>query len=136
MRFRSIWIRVLFLLFFVGACASLVDRIPPSAMSLSAIDETIVRMQLYMREHGQPPPSLAVLPVREGHCNRTTDGWGHEILYSVDEEGIITLTSLGADGKSGGEGDNADIVRRWRTRNADGSSCVNDEYWLIHAEER
>jgi hypothetical protein len=37
------------------------------------------------------------------------DGWGRQIGLSVDGD-VITLTSLGADGKPGGTGDNRDFV--------------------------
>jgi hypothetical protein len=106
-------------------------------MTFTSMDETLVRIDMYMKEHhGEPPPNLAVLPVRQGYMNRTTDGWGYELQYSVDAAGVITLASHGADGKPGGDGLNADIVRRYRTRNPDGSSCVDDEYWITNAEIR
>ena len=115
-------------------CASFVDRIPPTDMTETSMTETIVRIEMYMKEHGEPPPNLAVLPTRKGYANSTTDGWGRELQYTVDKNGVISLTSLGADGKPGGDGLNKDIVHRYRTRNPDGSSCINEEYWLINAE--
>ena len=98
--------------------------------------ETFVRIHMYMKEHGQPPPNLAFLPVRKGYMNRTTDGWGRELQYAVNLEGIISLTSLGADGRVGGDGPSADIVGRYRTRNPDGSSCIEDNLWMVNAEIR
>lgn len=118
----------------VSACASLVDRIPPQALTDTAMTETFVRIEMFMKEHGKTPPNLAVLPTREGYANRTTDAWGRELQYTVDDTGIITLRSLGADGKPGGDGLNKDNVRRYRTRNPDGSSCIHDEYWIVNAE--
>lgn len=82
-----------------------------------------------MKKHRQAPPNLAVLPEWEGF-NTTCDGWGHDIQYSVDKEGIVTLTSFGADGKPGGTGQDADIVMRYRTRNADGTLNVDDKDWI------
>ena len=106
-------------------------------IGLVLLPETLVRINMYMKEHhGEPPPSLAVLPVRKGYLNRTTDGWDRELQYSVDAAGVITLMSPGADGQPGGAGLNADIVRRYRTRNPDGSSCVDDENWITNAEIR
>ena len=69
-----------------------------------------MRIQEYMKKHRQAPPNLAVLPEWEGF-NRTRDGWGHDIQYAVDKEGIVTLTSFGADGKPGGTGRDADIAQ-------------------------
>jgi len=40
-----------------------------------------------------------------------TDAWGNPIVYSIEESGHrYKLTSLGADGKEGGAGVDADIV--------------------------
>ena len=125
---------LLSVLAFTAACASLVDRIPPHDMTVTSMGETLVRIQMYMRDNGETPPTLAALPIRPGHMNRTTDGWGRELQYMVDENGVISLTSLGADGKPGGDGPNKDLVQRYRTRNPDGSSCINDEFWIIDAE--
>jgi hypothetical protein len=119
------------------ACSLLpVTQIPPDAMTETAMTETFVRIHMYMKEHRKVPPSLAVLPKRTGYMNRTTDGWGRELRYTVDDRGVIALTSLGADGKPGGEGLNSDIVRRYRTRNPDGSLNIDDELWIVHAEIR
>jgi hypothetical protein len=113
---------------------SLVDRIPPDAMTRTAMGETFVRIQMYMKEHRELPPSLAVLPTRKGYANSTTDGWGRPLGYTADEKGVITLTSLGADGKPGGDGLDQDIIQRYRTRNPDGSLNVDDDNWIIRAE--
>lgn len=39
------------------------------------------------------------------------DGWGHNIGYEVDSKGAIVLTSYGRDGRPGGAGVDADIIR-------------------------
>ena len=39
------------------------------------------------------------------------DPWGHDYLYTV-EGGSFTITSLGKDGKPGGEGIDADLVQK------------------------
>jgi hypothetical protein len=80
------------------ACASLVNRISPQEVTDSAISETFVRIDLYLKKHGEPPANLAVLLTRDGYENRTTDAWGRKLQYTVGDEGIITLMSLGADG--------------------------------------
>ena len=42
-----------------------------------------------------------------------TDPWGRAYVYGVTEDGdFFTVTSLGRDGEEGGDGDDADIVRR------------------------
>lgn len=40
------------------------------------------------------------------------DGWGRDFIYAMDEKGRFVIRSLGADGKPGGEGDNADMDNR------------------------
>ena len=40
------------------------------------------------------------------------DGWGHEFVYQVDEKWGYRIISYGADGKLGGEGENADLDNR------------------------
>ena len=123
------------LLLVVGAvqfCRSLM--IPPESLTHAAIQSTMVRIHMYMLDNREYPPDLSVLPERKGYDNRVIDGWGRPLLYSVDENGIISVSSLGRDGKPGGEGLDADIVRRNRTRNEDGSLDIDDEYWSVTSE--
>lgn len=40
------------------------------------------------------------------------DPWGHDFVYKSTDGNAFTLTSLGADGAEGGEGENADIVKQ------------------------
>ncbi len=40
------------------------------------------------------------------------DAWRHEFIYKHDEKFGFVIRSLGADGKEGGEGDDADIDNR------------------------
>lgn len=68
--------------------------------------------------------------------NQTTDGWGRELDYKISERGDLTLLSLGRDGMSGGEGDDADIRRSYRTRAGDGRgrSLIMEPYWIATCE--
>jgi hypothetical protein len=68
---------LLLLLAGMPACVLLpVTRIPPESMTTTAMTETFVRIEMYMKEHREVPPNLAVLPTRKGYANSTTDGWG------------------------------------------------------------
>jgi general secretion pathway protein G len=40
------------------------------------------------------------------------DGWGHPFVYRLDDQFGYVITSNGADGREGGEGDNADLDNR------------------------
>jgi len=118
----------------VVASCSLVTTIGPRDMPLTAITETHARMQLYLLERRQCPESLSQLPKRDGYKNRTTDGWDRPLIYSVDDDGVITLSCLGRDGVAGGTGDDQDITRRFRTRNEDGTLNIDDELWTVTSE--
>ena len=116
------------------ALSSLICVIPPVAMTNSAIIASFVRINMFMSEHHRFPGSLKDLPKREGYANSTTDGWHRPLIYRVEKDNFITLLSLGEDGKRGGTGENSDIEKTYRTRNPDGSWCVDDEMWILTAE--
>ncbi len=66
---------------------------------------------------------------RGQHTKNTLDGWGNKFSYSSDGFSW-KLTSLGADGKPGGQGVNADFFssdkrRRW-VRTITGQKCFRD----------
>ena len=112
---------------------SLVDRISPVEATDTAISETFVRIDLYAKQHGTVPPSLNVLPEREGYANSITDGWGKPLLYEVSDDGRLTLTSYGKDGKPGGTGEDADISRSYYSKRPDGSLWVGSDMWIVEA---
>ena len=120
----------------LAASCSLVTTIPPRNMTVGAMTETQVRIHMYMTANRTYPADLSVLPTRDGYANRTTDGWGRPLIFSIDDRGIISLASLGRDGKVGGEGDDADIIRRYRTKNEDGALNIDDDFWIVHSEIR
>jgi hypothetical protein len=118
----------------LGIILLLVDVIPPKAMTVTAIDETFVRIGMYVRQHNSIPSSLDILPKREGYANRITDGWNRPLQYEVWSNGIIRLTSSGKDGKLGGDGENADITKAYRTKKPDGSLWATSEMWIVEGE--
>lgn len=40
------------------------------------------------------------------------DSWGRDFVYRFDKDGRFLIESLGADGRPGGDGDNADLDNR------------------------
>lgn len=96
--------------------------------------ETFVRMSLYAKAHQDVPPSLRVLPERKGYMNRTTDGWGRPLIYQIGDNGVLTLTSLGEDGKPGGNGEDRDISESYYSRRIDGSLWIGESSWIVDAE--
>lgn len=111
-------------------------EIPPAALTESALTETLVRIDMFAASHGRVPSSLGELADRHGFANRTVDGWGNPLLYAVDEEGVLTLVSLGSDGVPGGERLAADVERRLLTLREDGSLWAGSATWTIDAVVR
>ena len=132
MRNPFVYVTAVFL-FALAIVASFVETIPPQDMSRTAMIETLIRFQMYVSERRDYPKDLSSLPKRKGHGNRITDGWGHPLLYDVDQTGVVSLTSLGRDGKVGGSGENADIIERRNTRTLDGTLNVDDELWVVRS---
>ncbi|QDU86603.1 Bacterial type II secretion system protein G [Planctomycetes bacterium Pla163] len=111
-------------------------EIPPAAQTESALTETLQRLDMFAATHGRLPAVLSELADRHGHANRTVDGWGNPLQYSVDADGILTLRSLGSDGAPGGQRLAADVERRLRTRRDDGSLWAGSATWIMDAVVR
>ena len=78
------------------------------------------RIQRFAIEHNHLPSSLRETAEIPGYDNSIKDAWGFPIIYSVDTNGVVTLTSLGKDNKPGGNGDNADMVGVFPSRQPNG----------------
>jgi len=92
---------------------STVTTIPPDSATVTNMHVIQQRVEKYLRENGEPPSSLDQLPVIPNKAASTTDGWGRQIAFVVNGN-TITLTSCGADGKPGGNGDNRDFIASMR----------------------
>jgi len=90
---------------------------------------TLFRIKDYAKQHRALPQSLDLIPNKEGRWDRITDGWGRRLLYRTNSDGTITLTSLGADGRPGGEGEDADLVVTCRVYRPDGSLWIGAPDW-------
>jgi hypothetical protein len=93
--------------------------------------DTLLRIREYMIQHRKYPLDLTGLPTLDDHGSDTNDGWGRPLHYAVSADGVISLTSLGRDGLPGGTKADADIRRRYRTLNRDGTSNIDDEYRIV-----
>lgn len=114
---------------------SLVTRISRRELTITAIGETHFRMYLFAQSNGTLPKQLADLPERIGYANRLFDAWGRPLLFDIDDSGVITLGSLGRDGRIGGDGDNKDIVRKYRSRDAEsGRLIAGEDLWVVNGE--
>jgi hypothetical protein len=75
----------------------------------------------YIREHRNLPQSLSELPQSDGKIDGATDGWGRPIIYKIEKNDVVTLVSLGPDGKSNGSVDAANIIQSFQTKDTNGN---------------
>ena len=101
-------------------------RIPPDDLTRSNMIGIAIRIREYVKTNERLPDYVYQLPKREGYSNSTKDGWGNEIKYTVDANGIVTLASFGKDGKPGGQRRNADIVESFDPR-------IENDYPFVHS---
>ncbi|MFN3151101.1 type II secretion system protein GspG [Bremerella sp.] len=101
---------------------------------MTAIGESFYRIHLYANANQKLPPTLDDLPRREGYGNRITDGWGNRLNYEISDAGVVTLSSLGADQKPGGTGDDADISRSYRSIDEQGTFIAGEHMWIVTGE--
>jgi len=99
---------------------SFLDRIPPRALTATRMHVLKRRVLQFARTQGELPKSLAALPVMEGYDSSFRDGWKKDIIFEVSTSGVVTFRSLGRDGIVGGSGEDADIIRSFPARDAQG----------------
>jgi len=99
---------------------SFVDRIPPRSLTATRMHVLKRRVLQFAQAHGEFPKSLVALPVMEGYDSSIRDGWKRDIIFEASTSGIVTFRSLGRDGAVGGSGDDADIIRSFPARDAQG----------------
>ncbi len=108
-----------------------VHKIPPRSLTVTRMHVVKRRVLQYAHSHNELPKSLSQLPKMQGYDNSVQDSWNHELVYEVDSVGNVTLKSYGKDGISGGNGDNADIIGTFASRDANRN--WNDELvpWTV-----
>ncbi len=78
------------------------------------------RILRFAQSHNKLPQSLSELPNMTGYDNSVSDQWGRAITYEVSSSGLVTLTSLGRDGKVDGSGKGGDIVATFPSHDTKG----------------
>jgi hypothetical protein len=90
-----------------------VDVIPPGGVTLTRMALLQVAGERLRKEQSRCPYSIAELANLSPRKPKTVDAWGRPITMYCDQDGTITLTSLGADCKIGGTVENRDLVVRF-----------------------
>jgi hypothetical protein len=99
----------------------LVDTIPPRSLTVTRMFVTKRRILQFAHQNNKLPSTLAELPAMPGYDTETTDAWKRPLDYSTDDSGVVTLRSLGADKRPGGDGDNRDMTGVFISRDAQGN---------------
>ena len=95
--------------------------IPPRALTRTRIWGIKERVLQYAHSHNQLPHFLSELPPMGGaYDDSVVDEWGRPIAYTVSASGLVTLTSLGRDGKVGGSGKDADMIGTFASHDSQG----------------
>ena len=97
-----------------------VTIIPPESLTYGSMHMIKRRILKFAYTHNQLPKTLDELPVIPEYSDRLTDAWAERILYRINDDGSITLTSYGKDGRPGGEGTNADMVGVFMSKTPNG----------------
>jgi len=113
-------------------CNFHLDVATPTDISRGRILRVFLEIEKYFNEKGDLPPSLAALGQRNPALI-LTDGWGNPLHYDVAEDGVITVTSYGRDGKPGGSGWSADRSVSFYSRRPDGRWWVGTVGWIFEA---
>jgi hypothetical protein len=88
------------------------------------------RILAFARANGTMPRDLASLPSVAAYSNEIADGWGQPIQLSIVEDRYVILKSFGADKRSGGREEGADIEGRFLLKKADGKWGEISDDWL------
>jgi hypothetical protein len=91
-------------------------------IKLEAIRDKLIE---YVKDNQNLPVTLEEIHLdRKYYQDDNKDYWNNKIIYDIDKDAII-LKSLGKDGKSGGERENADIIISFITKSACLEKLVN-----------
>lgn len=88
------------------------------------------RILRYASYHNRLPPSLLATPTLPRYDNSIHDYWRRPLGYQGNNNGTVTLISLGKDGRPGGGGEDADIVLSFPSHDADGRWSDELVDWL------
>lgn len=126
-------LEMLIVLFIIGMLAALLvprlmsqvggSKVSVARASISQLAQSVEQFRLDVGRYPTDQEGLGVLVNKPQNATNwkgpywdkktlPKDPWKSEFIYRVDAEFGYVIRSLGADGKEGGEGDNADIDNR------------------------
>ena len=104
----------------VVLAVNFVAPVPPRALTAKRMQVLKRRVLQYAHSHGELPKSLAAVPRMNGYDSSFLDGWNRGIVFEVSASSVVSFRSLGRDGVRGGSGEDADILRSFPARDAQG----------------
>jgi len=105
------------------------ELVPARGLTGARMEILKQRILQSARLRGELPKTPADLPPRPGADDNVQDGWGRDLTWTVSPAGIVTLHSLGRDGRPGGTGEDADITRSFPARTAQGAWSAETVPW-------
>jgi hypothetical protein len=108
----------------------LVDVVPAGAKTLGSFYRLREAVILHALKHNALPDDFAQLDFVKREPDRLKDEWGRQIEIEITPEHVVTLRSLGSDGKPGGIGAAADIVGAFRLVEDNGKWGDPSGEWL------
>jgi hypothetical protein len=123
---KNSWPIVVIAASFLAAVLVLMVISEEAALSQHDITTTsmyIIRCRIfaYIKDHGVLPTSLRQLSARDGRGNVNQDGWGSDIIYLVDSNGVVTLKSSGGHPNVEKGIKNGEIVESFPTTDSNGN---------------
>jgi len=110
-KYYKISVKIILIIIFVVFSVSfiiyyLIEVVPPLPLTKTRMLVIERRIVMFDKIHNKPPEKLINLPEIKGYDDNINDGWGHEIIFKINNN-IVTLISKGKDGI---EGTNDDIT--------------------------
>jgi len=85
------------------------DKVDKTSVALHFLEGNLERYKAKFGKYPSTEEGLKALVESKSLVEIPRDGWGREIMYVLNSERSYTISSLGADGKPGGEGFDRDL---------------------------
>lgn len=99
---------ILLLIYLLFAFCS-IPPIPPHGKAWTVLWDIKREIHKYAAKHNALPVNYSGFPLHM-RLYRLRDPWWRPVVYALDNKGTVVLTTLGEDGRWGGEGRNSDLV--------------------------